>query len=68
MPSGFDNEHQTDWDIHLPYIMMAYMYLISVHETTGMTLTMLMFGQEVSTPLELAYEMPSSIKAISSYK
>lgn len=46
--------------------MMAYRS--SVHETTGMTPNMLMFGREVSTRLELAYEMPSSIKDIPSNK
>ncbi|XP_056006736.1 uncharacterized protein LOC130050548 [Ostrea edulis] len=54
MLSGFVNEHHTDWDVHLPFIMMAYRS--SVHETPGMTLNVMMFGREVSTPLDLMYK------------
>jgi transposase InsO family protein len=33
MLSAFVNEHQNDWDEHLPYISMAYR--AAEHETTG---------------------------------
>lgn len=56
MLSGFVNEHYTDWDVHLPYVMMAYRS--AQHETTGMTTNMLMLGQETATPLNLMYEKP----------
>lgn len=60
MLSGFVNEHHTDWDVHLPYVMMAYRS--AQHETTGMTPNMLMLGRETATPLDLMYEMPPQIK------
>ena len=34
------------------------------HETTGLTPNMLMLGREVSTPLDIKFEMPHSIKSI----
>ena len=46
--------------------MMAYRS--SVHDTTGMTLNMMMFGQEVATPLDLQYGMSSQIKETPSNK
>jgi len=56
MLSAYVQENQRDWDAHLPYVMMAYRS--SEHETTGMSPNMLMFGHEVSTPLDLMFEMP----------
>lgn len=44
MLSAFVNEHHSDWDVHLPYVMMAYRS--SIQETTGMTPNMLMLGRE----------------------
>lgn len=40
--------------------MMAYR--TSLHETTGFTPNQLMLGREVSTPLDIMYEMPRSFK------
>ena len=62
MLSAFVSSNHKDWDEHLPYLMMAYRS--TEHETTGMTPNMLMFGREVSTPLDLMFEMPSIVKAI----
>ena len=63
MLSAFVN---SNWNVHLPYIMMAYRS--SVHDTTGMTPNTIMFGREVATPLDLQYEMPSQIKETPSNK
>ena len=60
MLSGFVNEHHNDWDEQLQYVMMAYRS--SMHETTGMTPNALMLGREVCTPLDLMFELPSSVK------
>jgi hypothetical protein len=60
MLSAFVNDYHTDWDVHLPYIMMAYRS--SVHETTGMASNKMMFGREIATPLDLQYETSSQIK------
>lgn len=60
MLCAYVSDHQRDWDSHLPYVMMAY--ISAEHETTTLTPNMLMLGRETSTPLDLMYEMPSSIK------
>ena len=60
--SAYVNEHHRDWDKQIPYIMMAYRS--AEHETTGVTPNMSMFGREVRTPLDLVFEIPSTMKAI----
>ncbi|KAK3102810.1 hypothetical protein FSP39_014067 [Pinctada imbricata] len=60
MLSAYVNERQSDWDTFIPYVMMAYRSVR--HETTGFTPNRLMLGRETSTPLDLQYEMPQSIK------
>ena len=62
MLSAFVNEHQNDWDEHLPYISMAYR--AAEHETTGNTPNYMMLGREVTTPLDIQYCMPRSIAHI----
>ena len=62
MLSAFVGDHQRDWDIYLPFVMMAYRS--AEHETTGCTPNYLMLGREVSTPLDIMYEMPVAIKEI----
>ncbi|XP_062568670.1 uncharacterized protein LOC134230798 [Saccostrea cucullata] len=41
-------------------------YRASVHETTGFTPNFMMFGREVSTPLDIMYDMPNAVKYIPS--
>jgi hypothetical protein len=60
MLSAYVSDHQRDWDSHLPYAMMAYRS--AEHETTTLTPNVLMLSRETSTPMDLMYEMPSSIK------
>ena len=62
MLTAYVSSNQKDWDEQLPYVMMAYRS--ADHETTGMSPNMLMFGREVSTPLDLMYELPELIKPI----
>ncbi|XP_078319793.1 uncharacterized protein LOC144621076 [Crassostrea virginica] len=62
MLSAYVDEHHADWDEHLPYVMMAYR--AAVHETTGTTPHKMMLGLENATPLDIVYEMPSSLKRI----
>ena len=59
MLSAYVNENHRDWDESIPYVMMAYRS--SQHETTGFTPNMLMLGREVTTPLDIMYEMPSML-------
>ena len=62
MFSAFVNEHQNDWDEHLPYISMDYR--AAEHETTGNTPNYMMLGREVTTPLDIQYCMTRSIAHI----
>lgn len=66
MLSAFVNEHHSDWDVHLPYVMMAYRS--SIQETTGMTPNMLMLGRETKTPVDIMYEPPRNVKKAPSHK
>ena len=60
--SAFVSDNHKDWDVHLPYVLMAYQS--SEHETTAMSPNFLMLGREVSTTLDLMFEIPSSVKVI----
>lgn len=53
MLRSYVNDHHSDWDDHLPFVMMAYRSV--EHETTGCSPNYLMLGREVSTPLDLMY-------------
>ena len=64
--SGYVNELQSDWDVYIPYVMMAYRS--ARQETAGYTPNKLMFGRETATPLDIQYEMPSVIKRLSQNK
>ena len=50
------NDEQSNWSQQLPYVMMAYRS--SVHESTGYTPQFLVFGQEMSLPLDCMYPNP----------
>lgn len=62
MLSAYVEDYQRDWDTYLPYVMVAYRS--AEHKTTGCTPNYLMFGREVSTLLDIMYEMPNTIKEI----
>ena len=50
------DEDQKNWSVKLPYRLMAYRS--SVHESTGFSPHYLVFGQEISLPLDLMYPPP----------
>ena len=52
------DEDQTNWSVKLPYVLMAYRS--SVHQSTGFTPHYLVFGHEISVPLDLMYRPPPS--------
>ncbi|XP_060083339.1 uncharacterized protein LOC132562602 [Ylistrum balloti] len=66
MLASYVNDHHTDWDDHLPFVTMAYRSV--VHETTGSSPNALMLDREVSTPLGIMYEMPTSAKKIPTHQ
>ena len=65
MISTYVKDDQSDWDDHLPHIMMAYRS--SEHASTKATPNFLMFGREVNIPLDLlAGEDPNQQKQTTS--
>ena len=50
------DEDQKNWSVKLPYVLMAYRS--SVHESNGLTPHYLVFGHEISLPLDLIYRPP----------
>ena len=54
------NEEQSNWSQQLPYVMMAYRS--SVHESTEYKPQFLVFGQELSLPLDCMYPNPQEKK------
>ena len=53
MLRSFCDSEKSDWDNHLPYVMMAYR--ATVHEGTKCTPNMLMFGREVKLPVDIMF-------------
>lgn len=60
----FVSENQTDWDEHIPLVMLAYRS--SVHETTGVSPCMMTLGREVRLPVELKYGSPETDRVVNS--
>ena len=56
------NEEQSNWSQQLPYVMKAYRS--SVHESTRYTPPFLVFGQELSLPLDCMYPSPQEKKLL----
>ena len=60
------SDHQRDWDVRLPLVMMAYKF--SVHSSTQYTQHYLLFGHEVSLPVDIMYDCePHQPEAASEY-
>ncbi|KAL7841639.1 hypothetical protein SRHO_G00253300 [Serrasalmus rhombeus] len=49
-------EHQRDWDIHLPLVLLAYRS--AVQDSTSCTPALLMLGRELRTPAEIIFGKP----------
>ncbi len=62
MIAMYINDHKKDWDDHLPYVTSAYRN--SVHESTGFSPNMLMFGREVCTPLDIICDNPDDNESL----
>lgn len=49
-------EHQRDWDMHLPLVLLAYRS--AVQDSTRCTPALLMLGRELRSPAEMAFGKP----------
>uniref|UniRef100_A0AAR2M493 Gypsy retrotransposon integrase-like protein 1 n=1 Tax=Pygocentrus nattereri TaxID=42514 RepID=A0AAR2M493_PYGNA len=49
-------EHQRDWDIHLPLVLLAYRS--AVQDSTSCIPALLMLGRELRTPAEIIFGKP----------
>jgi hypothetical protein len=56
MLKAFVGENRDDWDDHLPYLTQAYRS--SPHESTGLTPNMMVFGEELSLPIDVMVGAP----------
>ena len=56
MLSKFVSDNQTDWDEHLPLLMMAYRS--AEHDTTGFSPSELMLGRQVQLPVDILFGRP----------
>lgn len=54
--ASFVDRHQKDWDLYIPFVMLAYRN--AVHESTGTSPSLMMFGREVRGPVELLVPRP----------
>lgn len=51
MVSKYVQYDQRDWDVHIPFVLMAYR--ASPQETTGISPNLMMFGREIGLPLNV---------------
>lgn len=58
MLSAFVASHQRDWDEYVYLLMLAYRS--AVHETTGVTPNEMVFGRQVTLPLDLIIGRPDN--------
>ena len=56
--SLFVEEHQRDWDKHIPMLLMAYR--TAVHNPTKFTPARMMLGHEIRAPIELVFGFPTT--------
>ena len=50
-------DDETNWDLRIPCLMLAYR--TSIHEATKHTPFTLMFGREVQLPIDVMYGLPA---------
>lgn len=63
----FVDDNQLNWDVLLPYVLMAYRS--SVHASTGFTPYKVLFGQEIILPVDVMWDMghQERFSAVSDY-
>ena len=61
MLSMFLSENQSDWDEHLPLLMMAFRS--AFHETTGYIPYEMMLGRQIEVPIDIFLGRPKPEEA-----
>ena len=51
--SKFADHNQRDWDLHIPFLVMAY-----DHDSTGCSPSKMMLGREIKLPVDLIFGRP----------
>jgi len=51
------DQHQKDWDQHIPLFLMAYR--AAVHNTTGQSPSKVLFGRELPLPCDVVFGSPT---------
>ncbi len=64
MLSKYVQDDQTDWDVHIPHVMMAYRS--SEHTSTQFSPALLMFGHELRLPIHVIVGDPPATESPSS--
>jgi hypothetical protein len=54
------NENRDDWNEHLPYVMAAYRS--TPQESTGCSPYLMMFGREMTLPLDIMVGLPAKVQ------
>ena len=54
--SKFADHNQRDWDLHLPFLVMAYRS--ADHDSTGCSPSKMMLGREIKLPIDLMFGRP----------
>ena len=61
--SLYVNENHSNWDEHLPFLLMAYRS--TEQESTGFTPNKLMLGREISLPIDIIAGLPKGSESLS---
>ena len=54
--SKFADYNQRDWDLHIPFLLMAYRS--AIHNSTGCSPAKMMLGREPKLPIDLMFSRP----------
>ncbi|CAC5404131.1 unnamed protein product [Mytilus coruscus] len=66
MLSAFVSKNQKDWDDYIALLMMAYRS--SEHQTTEISPYEMVFGRQITLPVDMAMRVPSSNYELTTYK
>ena len=59
MLAAFVSQNQQDWDMKIPFMLMAYRS--AVQESTGLTPYSMLYGDEMQVPLDWVFKTPKRV-------